>query len=170
MAQSTDEWLDLVNDDDQVIGRVTRSEAWEKKLFVRVVNAFVVNAAGQLWIPRRTAHKRTFPDCLDMSVGGHVELGESYEAAFLRETREELNLNLQGADWREVAYFSPLRQPVSTFMRVYEIRSDQAPAFNQNDFSHADWCSPQALVGRIDAGEKAKGDLRELTHLIYLQN
>lgn len=93
MTQATEEWLDLVNEHDQVVGRVTRSEAWANKFLVRVINAFVVNTAGQLWIPRRTAHKRMFPNCLDMSVGGHVEPGESYEAAFQRETFEELNLD-----------------------------------------------------------------------------
>lgn len=54
-------------------------------------------------------------------------------------------------------------------MRVYEIRCDEVRDFNQNDFSQGFWLSPQELVRRIDAGEPAKGDLRELTRLVYLQ-
>jgi len=74
-----DEYLDLVDLQDSVIGRKLRSEVYAEHLSnFRVVNAFVLNSKGELWIPRRTADKRIFPLCLDMSVGGHVESGESY--------------------------------------------------------------------------------------------
>lgn len=161
------EWLDLVNEWDEVVGQVTRDEAWARRLPVRVVNAFLVNPRGELWIPRRTLQKRMFPGCLDMSVGGHVERGESYEAAFHRETWEELNLDLETVPWREIAAFSPFGTPLSAFMRVYEIRSDTAPSFNPDDFSEAFWLTPADLLARIDAGDPAKGDLAELVRLCY---
>ncbi len=66
------EWLDLVNEHDEVVGRVTRAEAWQKRLPVRVINAFLVNSRGELWIPRRTLSKTMFPGCLDMSVGAEL--------------------------------------------------------------------------------------------------
>ena len=51
-----DELLDLVNEQDQVIGCRERGEIYKEGLTnFRVVNAFLVNDAGQLWIPRRTA-------------------------------------------------------------------------------------------------------------------
>ncbi|WP_221088072.1 NUDIX hydrolase [Deinococcus aquaedulcis] len=161
------EWLDLVNERDEVVGAVTRDEAWARRLPVRVVNAFLVNRAGQLWIPRRTDAKRLFPGCLDMSVGGHVERGESYEAAFRRETQEELNLDLNTVPWREIAAFSPVETTLSAFMRVYELRSDVAPAFNPEDFSGAEWLTPAELLARIEAGDPAKGDLAELVARCY---
>ncbi|PTA67914.1 NUDIX hydrolase [Deinococcus arcticus] len=167
MTTTPTEWLDLVNERDEVVGTVTRGDAWARRLPVRVVNAFVVNGAGQLWIPRRTPSKRVFPRCLDMSVGGHVERGESYEAAFRRETQEELNLDLDTVPWREVAAFSPFDTPLSAFMRVYEIRSDVAPAFNPDDFSGAEWLTPAEVLARIAAGDPAKGDLAELIRRCY---
>jgi isopentenyldiphosphate isomerase len=56
-----------------------------------VLNAFLVNDYGQIWIPRRSSLKRIFPLCLDMSVGGHVVSGESYEEAFRRELLVQLD-------------------------------------------------------------------------------
>ena len=54
-----DELLDLVDENDHVIGVMRRSEVYGKKLRnIRVINAFIVNSKGELWIPRRTAHKR----------------------------------------------------------------------------------------------------------------
>lgn len=161
------EWLDLVNANDEVVGRISREEAWAKRLPVRVINAFLVNAAGELWIPRRTATKRMFPNCLDMSVGGHVESGEDYLSCFRRETWEELNLNLDRVPWREIASFSPHSTTLSTFMRVYEIRSDQTPDFNPDDFSGGEWLTPWRLLERLQNGDPAKGDLRELVQRCY---
>ncbi len=66
-----DEILNIVDENDYVIGQKKRSEIYCQRLCnFRVVNAFVVNSLGQLWIPRRSAHKSIFPFCLDVSMGG----------------------------------------------------------------------------------------------------
>ncbi|MDZ4286214.1 MAG: NUDIX hydrolase, partial [Candidatus Sungbacteria bacterium] len=65
-----DEFLDIVDENDNVIGTKKRSEVYAEHLSnFRVVNAFVRNSKGELWIPRRSADKRIFPLCLDMSMG-----------------------------------------------------------------------------------------------------
>src|SRR5689334_7806953 len=93
--QQDDELLDTVNEHDQVIGQVWRSEyhAQSARYTIRAVNAFVQNDKGQLWIPRRTATKKLLPLALDMSVSGCVSSGEDYEQAFAREAQEEINLD-----------------------------------------------------------------------------
>lgn len=166
LADEADEWLDLVDRDDQVIGRIGRAEAWEKRLPVRGINAFLVNSRGELWIPRRTLTQRMFPGCLDMSVGGHVESGEDYLTAFKRETREELNVDIEAAVWRELGYFTPA-DGLNIFMRVYEIRTGTTPDFNPDDFTGAEWLTPRVLLERIEAGDPAKGDLAQLVRLCY---
>ncbi|UBV43978.1 NUDIX domain-containing protein [Deinococcus taeanensis] len=160
------EWLDLVNEHDEVVGAVTRGAAWAQRLPVRVINAFLKDSAGRLWIPRRTTHKRMFPGCLDMSVGGHVERGETYEQAFRRETQAELRLNVNDLPWQQIATFTP-RDGLSAFMHVYEIHSDATPHFNPDDFSSAQWLTPAELVTQIEQGDTAKGDLRRLVQRCY---
>lgn len=163
------EWLDLVNERDEVIGRLTREQIYaEGRQNFRVVNAFVVNHCGELWIPRRTMTKRLFPGGLDLSVGGHVQSGEDDLTAFRRETREELNLDLGAVPWREIASLSPFHTTLSAFMRVYEIRSDTAPDFNPSDFSEAFWLTPGQVLERIGDGDPAKGDLAEIVRRCYL--
>jgi 8-oxo-dGTP pyrophosphatase MutT (NUDIX family) len=46
---------------------------------------------GPVLLVRRAGHKERFPDCWDL-VGGHVEIGESPEAAMVREAKEEIGL------------------------------------------------------------------------------
>lgn len=164
----TIEYLDLVDDDDNVIDVKPRSEIEAAGLGnFRVINAFLVNSDNKLWIPRRTAHKRLFPLCLDMSVGGHVESGETYDQAFRRETMEEINLDVDACDVKELGYLQPKMHHLSAFMKVYEIRSDDAPDYNRDDFVEAFWFSPAELKSRIAQGEKAKGDLLRLVELFY---
>jgi isopentenyl-diphosphate delta-isomerase len=92
----TDEILDLVDENDIVVASRPRSEIYAENLHnFRVINAFLVNGNGEIWTPRRTAHKRIFPLALDMSVGGHVESGETYDEAFARETLKNSGSILQ---------------------------------------------------------------------------
>ena len=160
MIMDFDETLDIVDLSDSIIGQKRRSEVYAAGMTnFRVVNAFLINASGQLWIPRRSAHKRIFPLALDMSVGGHVESGESYEAAFRRELNEELNLDLDGICWRQLGKLAPYEDHVSAFMTVYEIRTDESPQFNRDDFIEAFWLMPEEALARIENGDYAKDDL-----------
>lgn len=161
-----DELLDVVDAHDNVVGRMKRSEVYRRGLVFRAVNVFLENRKGQLWIPRRTAHKRLFPLCLDMSMGGHVESGESYEEALERELREELNLNLSAVRCDLLGYLTP-NDGVSAFMKVYRLVADEEPDYNRNDFIEAYWFTPEAVLAKLRQGEPAKGDLAPLIERFY---
>lgn len=87
--------LDLCDENDNTIGTIKRgefSEADIKPGFIRAIDVFLVNSKGELWIPKRTAHKSIAPNGLDYSVGGHVDAGEDYRTALIREAQEEIDL------------------------------------------------------------------------------
>lgn len=167
--KSDDELLDLVDEHDQVIGSRLRSEIYSEGLSnFRVINAFMVNSTDCLWIPRRSANKRIFPLCLDMSVGGHVASGETYDEAFRRELREELGLDLDEVEWKSLGHLNPYEHNVSAFMQVYEIRRDHAPDYNKEDFIEYFWIEPQEIMERIEKGDGAKDDLPKLIKRFFL--
>lgn len=166
-----DEFLDLVDQNDTVIDRERRSVVYAQgRSNFRVINAFIRNSKGELWIPRRTAAKRMFPLCLDVSVGGHVESGEAYEETLVRETQEEINLNLDQVSYQLLGTLTPHQHGVSAFMKVYEVKSEATPDYNKNDFVESFWIKPNDLLQRITAGEKAKGDLPKLVKIFYGTN
>lgn len=87
-----DEILDIVDENDQVVGQAPRGEATARGLRHRCVFVEARDARGRLFVHRRTATKSVFPSHYDMFVGGVVGAGESYDDAALREAGEELGV------------------------------------------------------------------------------
>jgi isopentenyldiphosphate isomerase len=165
---SEDEMLDLVDDNDVVIGKASRVEIYAKHLSnFRGVSGFIKNSRGELWIPLRIASKAIFPSCLDMSVAGHVESGETYAEAFKREAKEELNINVDDMSFRLLGKLNPREDGISHWDQCYEIESDEEPHFNHDDFVSAKWYLPKDLLAAIAAGEKCKSDLPILVRHFY---
>lgn len=83
------EIVDIVDENNNVIGSASVAEAHEKRLLHRVAGVFVFDVEGSLYL--QTGNKY---DKIDMSVGGHVQQGETYEEAARREMLEEIGLNV----------------------------------------------------------------------------
>lgn len=166
-----DEYLDLVDKNDVVIGKKLRSEIYSEKLNnYRVINAFVVNNKGKLWIPRRTKDKKIFPLCLDMGLAEHVQSGENYEEGLRRGAKEELNLDLKNVEYKLLGNLNPQNSNVSSFMNVYEIKMNEAPNYNPKDFIEYFWLTPEEVLNKIKCGENSKDDLPKLIEKFYLDN
>ncbi len=162
--------MDLVDENDNVIGTKSRKEIYAEGLRnYRVVNAFIVNSEGKLWIPRRVTAKKLFPNGLDYSIAGHVESGESYEEGMKKEAIEEVNIDLNVIPFKEVATFTPHTHNVHCFQKVYVIESNEAPDYNRDDFSGYEWLSPEEIIKRYEEGEYGKEDIPEVVKLCFLQ-
>ncbi|WP_208105835.1 NUDIX hydrolase [Streptomyces sp. GC420] len=89
---SADELLDIVDEQDRVVGQARRADSYARRLRHRCVFVLARDAEDRIFVHRRTAAKLVFPSLYDMFVGGVVGAGESYEAAALREAEEELGV------------------------------------------------------------------------------
>ncbi|WUD76218.1 NUDIX domain-containing protein [Streptomyces sp. NBC_00510] len=125
--RSADELLDIVDEQDRVVGRATRGEATARGLRHRCVFVLARDGEGRVFVHRRTAEKLVFPALHDMFVGGVVGAGEEYDDAALREAEEELGVC--GLP-RPTALFSFLYEGTGAaaghtwWSRVYEVRCD----------------------------------------------
>ncbi|MBT2369583.1 NUDIX domain-containing protein [Streptomyces sp. ISL-10] len=106
-----EEILDIVDEQDRVIGRAPRGEAYARGLRHRCVFVLARDGDGRVFVHRRTATKLVFPSLYDMFVGGVVGAGETYDDAALREAEEELGV-------------SGLPRPVPLFTFLYEGSGD----------------------------------------------
>ncbi|MFJ3511866.1 NUDIX hydrolase [Streptomyces luteogriseus] len=90
---AADEILDIVDENDRVVGQCPRGEVYARGLRHRCVFIRARDAEGRIFVHRRTPTKLVFPSLHDMFVGGVVGAGESYDEAALREAEEELGVS-----------------------------------------------------------------------------
>ncbi len=86
------ELMDVVNEKDEVIGNSTRKEIYEQLLAHRIVHVLVFNAEGKMALQLRSKAMKFAPGHWAPSAGGHVQCGETYDAATARELEEELGI------------------------------------------------------------------------------
>jgi 8-oxo-dGTP pyrophosphatase MutT (NUDIX family) len=86
--------LEIVNEDDIVVGVRPRLEIHTLGLRHREVHVWFVTPNNDIIFQRRSSTKDTFPNLLDATVGGHVEVGQTYEQAALMEIQEEAGLDV----------------------------------------------------------------------------
>ncbi len=88
------EIFDIVDEDDQIIGQATRDQVHgQPDLIHRVAHVLVFNSRRELYLQKRGLNKDVQPGKWDTSVGGHVDRGESYREAAMREMKEELGIH-----------------------------------------------------------------------------
>lgn len=122
-----------VDDQDNVIGQVTRGEAHQNSnIKHRSVFILVFNQAGELLLQKRSATKDTFPGFWTLSSSGHVEFGQSYDEAAARELNEELGLRLDLTSQMKI-YLPEERE----FCWIYKsfLPDDRAINFDQTEVS-----------------------------------
>lgn len=160
------EMLDLVDADDKVIKTMSRDDIYAQDLkFVRVVEVFIRNSSGKLWIPVRLGSKRIAPGGYDVGIGGHVEHGETALEAFRKEVSEEAGWDIDDLKWHKLGKFGP-KEKLNTISHVYEITTDTAPMLSADDFKSAEWLYPEEVISNINAGHPAKMNLVPLLRII----
>jgi len=88
------EILDIVDDNDNVIGKEPREMVHTQGLRHREIHVWFFNNKGQILFQKRGKNVDTAPGLLDASVGGHVDLGTTYKQSAINEVREETGLNI----------------------------------------------------------------------------
>ena len=82
------EEVEVVDEHDNVIGKIDKSKADASGLIHRVVAVFVFTPDGKLYLQEHIKSGGMY----DHSIGGHVKKGEGYKEAAVREAEEELGL------------------------------------------------------------------------------
>jgi isopentenyldiphosphate isomerase len=86
------EMVDIVDDNDNVIGKASRDEVYEKLLTHRIVHVIVFDKENKMALQPRGINVSFCPGHWSTSAGGHVRSGETYEDAATREYAEELGV------------------------------------------------------------------------------
>lgn len=144
--------IQFVDENDKVIGSGTKDEALEQGIAHRVSRVFLFNAEDELLIQRRGDHLISFPGRWDHSASGHVDEGETYMEAAVREMQEEIGVT--GVPLEEISkeYFEEdiNGRIAKRFNAVYTGQYDGDVHANPDEVAEVRWISPATLKKWVD--------------------
>lgn len=150
------EMLPVVDGRDRVVGQERRGVVHERGLRHRAAHVLVFDQVGRLYLQRRSAAKDTHPGKWTSSASGHVDPGESYEQAALRELGEELGLA------GPLDYLGTLPAQAATemeFSAVYELRTRQEPSPDPHEICEGRFFTWEEALSLAADGEQATPSL-----------
>ena len=148
--------IQIVDKNDRPTGAASIDEARQKGLIHRIVRVMVEDAEGRILLQKRNATRDTYPNCWDNSAAGHVDEGESYEQAAVRELREEIGI--KGFPLEEIGAYRTNRVhnglTLNRFNRVYKVTVPNGTAFKiqEEEVAAAKWFSADE-VRRLVSGK-----------------
>ena len=94
-----EEFFDILNENGEYLNEVqTRDKCHKEGLWHKAIAVFIINSKGQVLLQKRSSNKKMWPNMWDITSGGHVLSGEFGFQAAIRETKEELGVNLDRED------------------------------------------------------------------------
>ena len=118
------ERFDVVDDMDRVIGVETRAVVHATDLRHRAVHIFVFNAKGEIFLQKRSPWKDKHPGKWDSSAAGHLDSGEDYAAAAVRELAEELGVKEGGSTLEEIGGLPASEETGWEFIRIFQAKHE----------------------------------------------
>jgi len=116
------EVFDIVDHEDRVVGQSSRADVHENGLYHRAVHILVQDLEGLAYLQRRSWNKDSAPGCWVSSCSGHVDAGEDYRRAAIRELREELGIEVPSEKLIEVGRHPAVPATGNEFVRLYLVR------------------------------------------------
>ena len=143
----SEEIFDVVDEADQVVGQAPRPVVHAQNLLHRAVNIFVLRTDGRLLLQLRSDSKDQYPGCFTSSASGHVDSGEDYETAAVRELREELSLD---SPIEYLAKFPGGPETAFEFTHLYQLVTDDAPTLDSEEIASAEFLPLDVIASMIE--------------------
>ena len=148
-AQRDNELFDVVDDGNEIIGRDTRANVHRLGLKHRAAHVLVFDRAGKLFLQKRSLAKDTGAGQWDSSAAGHLDAGEGYDAAIVRELEEELGINVAAAPER-VLFIEACEATGQEFVWVYRLEHEGPFRLNPAEIETGRWFAPAEVERWIE--------------------
>lgn len=106
------EYIDIFDENNNSIGVVKeKQKAHEDGNFYRTAHIWIINDKDELLLQKRSASKKSHPNCWDISGAGHIKAGENAIAGALRELKEKLGVETKEEDLQQIVTIKNTKDP-----------------------------------------------------------
>ncbi len=121
------EYIDIFDENNNPTGEIKeKAQAHEDGNFHRTAHIWIMNDKKELLLQKRSATKKSHPNCWDISGAGHIRAGESVTVGAIRELKEELGIEVNEKDLQYIATIKSTKNPKNMeFGYVYLLRCNK---------------------------------------------
>ncbi len=130
-----DEWFDVVDFLDRPVGKERREVVHARKLFHRSIHVFVLDHEERILVQKRSMLKDSASGLWCSSCSGHVDAGEDYLPAALRELEEELGIKVHADNLSQVLSVTPCMETDWEFCRLFFLRDNGPYVFEPSEIT-----------------------------------
>ena len=142
------EWVDIVNEDNEVIGQASRAQMRAQCLRHRATYIVVSDGMGKILVQRRTETKDFMPGMLDATAGGVVQAEEQMLESARREAEEELGI--AGVPFADHGQFYFEDSHCRVWGGLFSCVSHGPFALQEEEVSEVSWMTPEEVTARCD--------------------
>lgn len=154
------EYIDIFDENNNSTGEIKeKTEAHEEGNFHRTAHIWIMNDKKELLLQKRSATKKSHPNCWDISGAGHIRTGETVIEGAIRELSEELGIKANADDLRFIAIVKSTKDPQNQeFGYVYLLKSNNEIkdyTFEDNEVSEVKYVYFEDLEKMVE--DRSKG-------------
>ncbi len=142
------EWVDIVNENNEVIAQSSREQMRAECLRHRATYIVVHDGMGKILVQRRTETKDFQPGMLDATAGGVVQADEQMLESARREAEEELGI--AGVPFADHGQFYYEDQHCRVWGGLLSCVSHGPFALQEEEVSEVCWLTPEEITARCD--------------------
>ena len=144
------EVINLANEEDYPMDTAVRGEPLPKGRCPMIAGIFLFNSKGNIILQKVALTKKTDPGKWSYSAAGHVDAGETYEQAALRELNEEMGIKTTQMDFLGKDYTLKDGKP-RAFHHVFRVISDDQITFDPSEVAEIQELTIPELKQKITA-------------------
>ncbi len=149
------EYIDLYDENNNPLkNSKEKTQAHEEGDFHRTAHIWIINDNKELLLQKRSANKKTHPNCWDISGAGHIRAGENVLDGAIRELKEELGVNAKKNDLQFIATIKCTKNPKNKeFQYVYLLKCNnkiEDYVFEDNEVSEVKYVFYEKLEKMVE--------------------
>lgn len=149
------EYIDIYDENNNPLEKSKeKTQAHEEMDFHRTAHIWIINENKELLLQKRSANKKSHPNCWDISGAGHIRTGEDVLDGAIRELKEELGVIAKKNDLHFIATIKSTKNPKNKeFQYVYLLKCNnkiEDYVFEDNEVSEVKYVFYEKLEKMVE--------------------